>query len=69
MAFFAHSRPVADGVFGGGIRFSFSDLFAALVAWNDKRVTRRELHKLSDRELEDIGLCRAEIDSVVAQLR
>jgi len=69
MAFFAHSRPVADGVFGGGIRFSISDLFAMLVAWNDRRVTRRELHKLSDRELEDIGLCRAEIDDMVAHMR
>ncbi|MFN3954444.1 MAG: DUF1127 domain-containing protein [Pararhodobacter sp.] len=69
MAFFVQSRPVADGVFGGGFRVSLSDLFAAMVAWNDKRVTRRELSKLSDRELADIGLCRADIDQVVDQLR
>lgn len=69
MAFFVQSRPVADGVFAGGFRFSLGDMFAALVAWNDKRVTRRELSKLSDRELEDIGLCRADIDLVVDQLR
>lgn len=69
MAFFAHSRPVADGVFGGGLRLSFGDFFASIAAWNDRRVTRRELSKLSDRELEDIGLCRADIDTVVSQLR
>lgn len=69
MAFFAHSRPVADGVFGGGVRFSFSDAFAHLAAWNDKRVTRRELSRLSDRELDDIGLCRADIDRVIEELR
>ncbi|WP_333829753.1 DUF1127 domain-containing protein [Pararhodobacter sp.] len=69
MAFFAHSRPVADGVFGGGLRFSFGDFFASMAAWNDKRVTRRELSKLSDRELDDIGLCRADIELVVNQLR
>lgn len=29
--------------------------------WNDARVTRNALAKLSDRELDDIGLCRADI--------
>ncbi|GGM03419.1 DUF1127 domain-containing protein [Pseudooceanicola nanhaiensis] len=33
-------------------------------AWNDNRVTRNALSKLTDRELEDIGLCRGDIDSV-----
>jgi uncharacterized protein YjiS (DUF1127 family) len=69
MAFFAHSRPVQDGVFGGAVSLWFGDLFAALVAWNDKRITARELGKLSDRELEDIGLCRADIADVVARIR
>ncbi len=69
MAFFAHSRPVADGVFGGAFRFPFGDFFATLAAWNDKRITRRELSQLSDRELDDIGLSRADIDMIVDQLR
>jgi uncharacterized protein YjiS (DUF1127 family) len=34
----------------------------ALRNWNDARVTRKELSKLSDRELDDIGLCRADIE-------
>jgi len=69
MAFFTSARPVADGVFGRSLGFSFADLFARVAAWNDKRVTRRELGKLSDRELDDIGLCRGDIDDVVGNLR
>jgi uncharacterized protein YjiS (DUF1127 family) len=33
-------------------------------AWNDARVTRNMLSALSDRELDDIGLARADIDLV-----
>ncbi len=39
-----------------------SNAFAALAAWNDARVTRKALNKLSDRELDDIGLCRGDIE-------
>lgn len=38
--------------------------FAAVAAWNDARVTRNALAKLSDRELDDIGLCRGDIASI-----
>ncbi|MCB1406930.1 MAG: DUF1127 domain-containing protein [Rhodobacteraceae bacterium] len=69
MAFFAQSRPVADGVFGRAFGFSFGDLFARYVAWNDQRVTRNELAKLSDRELDDIGLCRGDIATIVSAMR
>jgi uncharacterized protein YjiS (DUF1127 family) len=36
--------------------------FAAISAWNDARITRRALGKLSDRELDDIGLCRGDVE-------
>ncbi|WP_395541115.1 DUF1127 domain-containing protein [Neotabrizicola sp. sgz301269] len=39
-----------------------SNAFAAFSAWNDARVTRKALGKLSDRELDDIGLCRGDIE-------
>ena len=39
-------------------------LVLAVVAWNDARVTRKALAGLTDRELEDIGLSRADIDAV-----
>jgi len=66
MAVYAHSRPLAEGVFGGA--FSFGGLFATLASWNDRRITRRELSRLSDRELEDIGLTRGDIDSIVSRI-
>ena len=34
----------------------------AFAAWNDARLTRNALAKLSDRELDDIGLCRGDIE-------
>lgn len=43
----------------------FANLVGTLSAWNDARITRNALSKLSDRELEDIGLCRGDIDFVV----
>lgn len=42
-----------------------SNLIGTIAAWNDARITRNALAKLSDRELEDIGLCRGDIDLVV----
>ncbi len=42
----------------------FARLAAALSRWNDARLTRNALNRLSDRELEDIGLSRGDIDRV-----
>ena len=33
-------------------------------AWNSGRVTRKALSKLSARELDDIGLCRGDIELI-----
>ena len=41
-----------------------SSMLAAVAAWNDARVTRKALSKLSDRELDDIGLCRGDIETI-----
>ena len=40
-------------------------LVAAVQAWNATRATRKALSQLSDRELDDIGLTRADIDNVI----
>lgn len=37
-------------------------LLSVVASWWDARVTRRELSRLSDRELDDIGLCRGDIE-------
>ena len=68
MAFFMQSRPHAEGVFGAFRGFSFADIIAVFKTWNDKRITRAQLNMLSDRELDDIGLTRAEIDDVIHRL-
>ena len=39
-------------------------LWASLSTWNDARVTRNALNRLTDRELDDIGLTRGDIDRV-----
>jgi uncharacterized protein YjiS (DUF1127 family) len=44
----------------------FSVLAETLRSWNDARVTRNALSKLTDRELDDIGLCRGDIERLGA---
>ncbi|MBJ6370944.1 DUF1127 domain-containing protein [Sedimentitalea arenosa] len=59
----------SHGLFGriGGL---VADFAGTIAAWNDVRVTRNALSALSDRELEDIGLIRGDIDSVaVSRIR
>lgn len=52
-------------VHGGTRNAGFvSKFIAALQHWNDARVTRNALSRLTDRELDDIGLNRGDIESV-----
>ncbi|EAQ27347.1 DUF1127 domain-containing protein [Roseovarius sp. 217] len=46
----------------------FSRVFSVLAAWNERRATRAALSRLSDRELDDIGLSRGDIDLVARQV-
>jgi uncharacterized protein YjiS (DUF1127 family) len=68
MAYYAQSRIHTEQVLAGFQGLSLGAFFATLKTWNDARITRRELNALSDRELADIGLCRADIDSVANRL-
>ncbi len=43
---------------------ALTGVFTAFSAWNDARVTRNALARLSDRELDDIGLCRADLEHI-----
>jgi uncharacterized protein YjiS (DUF1127 family) len=47
--------------------FSLVSLFGAVAAWNDARMTRNALSKLSARELDDIGLVRGDIEAVATR--
>jgi len=51
---------VEIGRFGRAV----SNLHLSVRDWNDRRVTRRLLNGLTDRELNDIGLTRSEIDGL-----
>lgn len=64
MAVYDAPRTTAPAAGLSGI---FSSIIGSLAAWNDARITRNALSKLSDRELEDIGLCRSDIESVAAR--
>lgn len=67
MAAFDTSRP-AQGFFGGRLSALVASTVALFAAWNDARVTRNALAKLSDRELDDIGLCRGDIETISARI-
>ncbi|MEM1236123.1 MAG: DUF1127 domain-containing protein [Pseudomonadota bacterium] len=41
--------------------------FAAIAAWNDARTTRNALSGLSNRELSDIGMVKADIDDIISR--
>ncbi len=47
-----------------GVVSALTNMIAAVADWNDARVTRNALAKLTDRELDDIGLSRSDIDLI-----
>lgn len=59
-------RPAA-GLSNGGISAVFARAFNAVATWNDARVTRKALSKLSARELDDIGLSYSDIAAIAAR--
>lgn len=70
MAAIDTTRPAGTvATAGGRITRMFTALVAAIAAWNDARVTRNALSRLSDRELDDIGLCRADIENLTTVRR
>ncbi|WP_204113365.1 DUF1127 domain-containing protein [Shimia biformata] len=61
MAVFDTHAPAS---FTGRIGQFFASVVATVAAWNDARVTRNALSELSDRELDDIGLSRGDIENI-----
>jgi len=55
------NRPLGAGFRATGV---LADIVGRIAAWNDARVTRQALSKLSDRELDDLGLNRGDIDDI-----
>lgn len=54
------------GSFGlvGRIGAVFVSVVNTVAEWNDARATRNVLNGLTDRELDDIGMVRGDIDAV-----
>lgn len=52
----------------GGVGHVVAKIVSTLSMWSDARVTRRELSRLSDRELDDIGLSRGDIERIARGL-
>lgn len=46
------------------INVALTSVISTFSSWNDARVTRNTLSTLTDRELDDIGLVRGDIDRV-----
>lgn len=55
---------IAIASFGDRIGRAVLAMISAVTDWNQARKTRALLNRLSDAELDDIGLKRSEIDRV-----
>lgn len=55
------NRPLGAGFSATRV---LSNLVARVAAWNDARITRKALSGLTNRELDDLGLCRGDIDDI-----
>ena len=50
-----------------GAQDIFAHMVAGVARWNQARRTRAALEKLSDYELEDIGLSRGDIEAIATR--
>lgn len=55
------NRPLGAGI---NATRALSNLVSRIAIWNDARVTRKALSTLTNRELDDLGLCRGDIDDI-----
>jgi uncharacterized protein YjiS (DUF1127 family) len=67
MAAFDTSRP-ASGLSAGNLSTVFINMFSTVAAWNDARITRNSLSKLTARELDDIGLSYGDIEKIATRV-
>lgn len=64
MAAIEYTRSQQATATNGRIGQIFQAAVASFKTWNDARKTRNALMQLSARELEDIGLCRGDIELI-----
>ena len=68
MASFENIRPVSGQSASNFTSFAVN-MFGAVAAWNDARITRNSLSKLTARELDDIGLSFGDIEQIATRTR
>ena len=64
MASIDSSRTLNPSAGFGGL---FARALGMISTWNERRATRNALSQLSDRELDDIGLTRGDINAIARQ--
>ena len=64
MAYLDTSRSSAMSICRTVMGNFATDLFTAIIRWNDARITRNALSQLSLRELNDIGLVPGDIERI-----
>ncbi|SIN74931.1 DUF1127 domain-containing protein [Vannielia litorea] len=64
MAYFDPTTRASGSTLAGRITRFLTRPTAIIAEWNDRRVTRNALSKLTDRELDDIGLCRSDLEAL-----
>ncbi len=70
MASYDSIRNVVDGQSIANRFFSaFTGMAGTFASWNDTRVTRNALSRLSDHELDDLGLTRSDIANMSGRLK
>jgi uncharacterized protein YjiS (DUF1127 family) len=68
MAAIENTRSVT-ALNAGAISSFFANVVGSVAAWNDARITRKALSKLTARELDDIGLTLADVSAIGAITR
>jgi len=63
MAYFDIRTPATAGRLGRAV----DTLIAGFAAWREVRINRRALARLSDHELADIGLQRADLETMTSR--
>tara|TARA_R110002051_G_scaffold70726_7_gene127263 strand:+ start:690 stop:896 length:207 start_codon:yes stop_codon:yes gene_type:complete len=64
---FVVSRPLT-APFTGTLTHFVKAAAASFVSWNDTRITRKSLSKLSARELDDIGLSFCDVEGIAKRV-
>lgn len=67
MAMALRTAHAGRGLFGAGVSRRLDDLYDLFSTWHQRAVTRRELARLDERVLHDIGLSQSDVEVEVSK--